>query len=63
MRTDLYLMEKKAKNQPKRTAFSDAFIQACERREAKDADKRKSLERRETRQAKRTAPQTEEVEG
>lgn len=61
MRTDLYLMEKKAKNQPKRTAFSQAFIDACERKDAKEADKRRSLERRERRQDKRQ-PVTSEME-
>lgn len=60
MRNDLYLMEKWAKNQPTRTRFSEAFIDACERTGAKEAEKRKSLERRETRQVKRTPIVTED---
>jgi hypothetical protein len=62
MRHENYLMEKMAKSQPRRTAMTDAFIEAAERREAKDKEKRERLQRRERRQDKRNAPQSEEAE-
>ena len=63
MDMDLFIAGKKAKTLPRRarTAFSDAFAEAVERRMDRDADKRKGMERKEARQVKRQPPAALEV--
>ena len=58
MDNDLFIAGKKAKALPKRsrTAFSDALADAVDRRMDKDAQRRKGMERKEARQAKRFQP-------
>lgn len=52
MQHELYLLEKKLRAVSKPNAFSDAFITAVQRKEAK----RKDMERKEARQVKRFVP-------
>jgi hypothetical protein len=55
MQTELYLMQKRAKEQRNQTAYSDAFLKAIERKEAK----RNQVERNQARKAKRFMPSAE----
>lgn len=61
-RTHAILRQMENTPKGKRNAFANAFIEACERKEQKDAEKRRSLARMEARNAKVEAKAPVEAE-